>query len=482
MKRDLILRGYQEPAVDHIMNTPICVLAIAPNGGKTEISIEVISRYLKLNPNAKILILPHSTNVLKDNYYNRLEGLNLNFTYSKDFDPNTSVHISLPNSDRKIVGHYAFVIVDEAHENYFAPREQRLIGRINPSKQLLLTGTPSIFIRKGGYDIFKIASNEIPKEHQATLNLECVASNYKWMPHYNGINEVKASFMFNVDDTRKTLEAVMEQLLMRLQTKFTPEQFNHPSWVTKFKKWAFTYDQIGKTIIACKTISQANMVYDILKNEHDMNVGMSHSENDMDSVVIDDFKLGKLKILVVVNRARLGFSDVNLMNLIDITGTHNIDIIFQMFCRVLRGTPDVEKYYMKVTPKELHNMSVTHISVCAALMLTDRKFLEVYNGRNFNDIQIPVIRGNRPTPRGGSGGSRGGSRPNPVTRNILPEFTYNAIDTMKSVLHDAENPVSIYKMTTIARAKYILGHSKKRPTLTFEDILESCRGNLSLVE
>jgi hypothetical protein len=482
MKRNLVLRGYQEGAVDHIMKTPVCVLAIAPNGGKTEISIKVIDRYLQKNPNAKILVLPHSTNVLKDNYYDRLEETKANFTYSKEFDPNSSVHISLPNSEKKITGKYDFVIVDEAHENYFATREQRLIKNINPSKQLLLTGTPSIFIRKGGFDIFFIAANQIPEIYSAKLNLELVASNYKWLGNYTNDHEVKKSFMFNVDDTRKTLEAVMDKLLQRLQTKFTPVQFNHPSWVTKFKNWAFTYDQIGKTMIACKTISQANTVYDILKNEHNMNVGLSHSLNDTESSIINDFKAGEYNVLVVVNRGRLGFSDVNLMNLIDMTGTHNPDIIFQMFCRVLRGTPDMTKYYMKVTPKELHNMSLTHLSVCAGLMLTDIKFLKIYNGRNFNDIQIPIIRGNRPSPTVGSTSGSGGTRPNPVTRNILPEFTYNVVDTMKSVLHDAENIASIYKMTTIGHVKYTLGHSKQRPKLTFEDIVESCRGNLSLVE
>jgi len=46
MKRDLILRGYQEPAADYIMNHHRTVLAVAPNGGKTEISIAVIERYL----------------------------------------------------------------------------------------------------------------------------------------------------------------------------------------------------------------------------------------------------------------------------------------------------------------------------------------------------------------------------------------------------------------------------------------------------
>ena len=33
-KRDLILRDYQIPAAEHALQSPKCVLAIAPSGGK----------------------------------------------------------------------------------------------------------------------------------------------------------------------------------------------------------------------------------------------------------------------------------------------------------------------------------------------------------------------------------------------------------------------------------------------------------------
>ena len=45
-KRQLILRHYQVPASDYAMNHDISVLGLAPNAGKTEISIDVIGRYL----------------------------------------------------------------------------------------------------------------------------------------------------------------------------------------------------------------------------------------------------------------------------------------------------------------------------------------------------------------------------------------------------------------------------------------------------
>lgn len=148
-----------------------------------------------------------------------------------------------------------------------------------------------------------------------------------------------------------------------------------------------------------------------------------------------------------------------------------------MFCRALRGTSDMQKYYVKVTPKELHNMSLTHLSVCAALMLTDREYLLTYNGRNFNDIKIPILKGSKPVSGGTSGGG-GSIRNNPITRNMLPEFTYDVVDTMRSVLCDLNNTASIYKETTMGRVKYMLGYSKNRPPLSFDDILKSCRGEM----
>ena len=59
-KRDLVLREYQIPAAEFATNNSLAVLGMAPNGGKTEISIDVISKFLRLNPTAKVLILTHS--------------------------------------------------------------------------------------------------------------------------------------------------------------------------------------------------------------------------------------------------------------------------------------------------------------------------------------------------------------------------------------------------------------------------------------
>ena len=93
MKRQLILRDYQIPAEKHIANNSKTVLAIAPNGGKTEISIESISTYLKAHPNGRVLILAHSTNILLMNFFDRLEEIEVPYTYSKDLSDDAQVHI-----------------------------------------------------------------------------------------------------------------------------------------------------------------------------------------------------------------------------------------------------------------------------------------------------------------------------------------------------------------------------------------------------
>jgi len=117
-KRTLILRDYQVPASKYVLGSNKCVLAIAPSGGKTEITIDVIEKYIIENPAHKVLVLTHSTNVLLDNFVDRLKEINVSFTYSTNLNEVVQVHLCLPNSESKIKGHYDFIVIDEAHENY----------------------------------------------------------------------------------------------------------------------------------------------------------------------------------------------------------------------------------------------------------------------------------------------------------------------------------------------------------------------------
>jgi superfamily II DNA or RNA helicase len=447
-KRNLILRPYQEPASDFAFYNDISVLAVAPNGGKTEISIDVIRRCLLLNTKWRVLVLTHSTNVLKDNYTERLDGLNLNFKYSTEFADDCQVHICLPHSEHLINLHYDFVIVDEAHENYLAPRMQKIIKKTTPSKQLLLTGSPFPFIKKGGYKIYTLAVNSLPEEYFAKLQIELVTSKYNWDKKYNNKLELTKGIHFSTSETRDAMEKILLKLIERVKKGLSAEEFNTPGLLAKFKSWIYTYKKLGKTMIVCKSINQAKDVNNIL-NEHGVGSVVSDSETDKDSLQISNFKNNKVNVLVVVDRARLGYSDENLYNIIDMSGTHNPNVIYQIFCRALRGNQKMQKYYLKVTTQEFGMKDITTWAVSAALMLTDKKFLSTYSGNNLTGIKIPIIKQIHKN-------NKNYREKRKRNSNIsFPDFTLttDVIDLFKNIIHDLNEPVSIYKLVTLHEVK-----------------------------
>tara|TARA_Y100000389_G_scaffold119370_1_gene116532 strand:- start:571 stop:2010 length:1440 start_codon:yes stop_codon:yes gene_type:complete len=475
--RNLELRDYQKNISDNIRNTEKekNVVAIAPGGGKTETSVQIISDYLEDNPNDRVLVLTHSTTVLLNNFHERIEEINVNFTYSTDISEDVQVHLMIPQNYKKIIGEYGLLIVDEAHENYLAPTVQTIIETIKPNKQVLLTGSPSKFIGKPDYNIQFVSTNEISDEYFSKLQIELVASDYDWMDNYNDDNEVKEGFIYTKDSTYNSLSYVMEKLIQRLKHSLPAEEVNNPTFITKLKKWSSVYKQLGKTLIYTKRVEQADIIYDLLKDKG-VNVIKSHSKCDDDSDNIVKFKNNEYNVLVVVNRAKLGYSDDDLMNIIDMSGTHNIDMIYQIFSRVLRGGPEMNKYYLKITPKKLENMALTHICTCGALMLTDREYVSKYNGKNFNTFTIPVKKSITI--------DKDYSKPKTekdITKTIkdnneirLPEFSMDVVDTFKNIIYDLNKEVSIYKKTTMDDVRYSFNYSKKRKSrYTLEEIIET---------
>jgi len=487
MNREIILRPYQKNCSDYIMKSERCVLALCPNGGKTEISIDAITRYLELFPNAKILVLAHSTNVLLNNYMDRLNSSNVPFTYSDKFDKDSNVHVCIPNNEDKIKGKYDFIIVDEAHENYLADRVQSIIKKTKPSKQLLLTGTPSKFIYEGNYDIFAIGLDELDEKYFAKLNIELVTSNYNLKEtDYNKDQEVKNTFQYTIEDTEKTVESVVLSLIDRLESGLSAEQFNDPSLFTKFKvffknkkkeilTWNNTFKKVGKTLIVCNNTDQADLVCSILKR-NDVNVVASHYRCDGGENIVN-FKNNKHDVLVVVDRCRIGYDDSEVINLIDMSGTRNIDLIYQMMCRVIRGDQSITKYYMKVTTNDLVKMAADEICVNGALILTNKDYLLKYNGRNFNDLKIPTLKLPRKIVNTNTKTvtTNKDNKPTRERTSIFPDITNDVFKLLKDIKHDLNNTTSIYKLTTISDAKRDLGLIKERKAKTYEEILAIAR-------
>ena len=421
MKTDVTLRYYQVESIKFLETEhDKLVLAMCPSSGKTETIIHYIDDLYKQNKNVKVLILPHSTNVLLDNFYQRLESRNVHFTYSTDTSINCNVHVILPQSHSKIKDKYDIVIVDEAHENYFAKTVQNILKRTSPTKQILLTGTPYQFVDKKEFKIHFLALNDLDSSLLPKLRFDIIESDYEWNGNYNALGEIKSSFIFKKENTDKTLDDTFKFI-------FDRENFK----------------EINKTLIVCKSIDQSEYVKSYLDNI-DIYSEISNSKNDIKSEIVNDFKQNKIKVLIVVNRARLGYDDSDLVNLIDMSGTLNPNIIYQMFARLLRGDSSQQKYYIRLTSKN-DDLLNSELSTSLALMLTDKKYIQVFNGKNFKEKDIIIKKDLLLTLKN----NKKSNKKSLNSRRILVE-TDNVINFYKKVIIDTENNIGLYKSCKVS--------------------------------
>lgn len=464
------IRSYQKRPILRIENlNGKLVLAMCPNSGKTFVSILGIDGYLKKHPNEKWLIIAHSTNVIKDNFIQSLEQLknDISFTWSTDLSDNSQVHIIITASAPLVTQKYNNVLVDEAHENYLTSNQSKdqlknLIAKIGAKNELLLTGTPSKFVLAGGFDIEVVSLLEMPTQYMSTLGVELIETRYNWRSHYTRGGSLRDSAFGNMTDSEMAMSSITLEILNKIKNDLTAEQFNKVRLLKRLTRNSkeLIGELFGKilkrTMFVCGSIQQADDVNLILNNAG-VSSEVSHSESDESSDLFNNFKAGKFSVLVVVNRGRLGYSDDGLYNIVDMSGTHNPDLIYQMFARVLRGKPNQQKYYYKVTTQEPGMRSLTHMSTCAALMLTDREFLSTFNGKNFNGMKIPVIASSITKK---SNGQTKKSKSTESNKLKLPEFTNDIIDFMRNIIADKDKEASVYKMTTISEVKKLLGENK----------------------
>jgi superfamily II DNA or RNA helicase len=435
-KNDIILRDYQQEAVSFLNdNEGKLILAMCPSSGKTETIIYYLNEQYNLNPNLKVLILPHSTNVLLDNFYERLETRNVDFSYSSEINDDVNVHVILPQNHNKIVGHYDLIIIDEAHENYLAKTIQGIIKKTNPQKEILLTGTPSKFIGNNDFKLHFVALSDLCELYTPKLRIDIIESDYDWNGNYSKTKELKNSYKFTKESTEKSLIKTFDFLLKRNNS-----------------------NSVEKTLIVCRNIAQSNYVKDYLASIGFVSE-ISNSENDKDSENISKFKNNLIDILIVVNRARLGYDDADLINLIDMSGTLNPNIIYQMFARLLRGTKDMNKYYIRLTSKD-DDVYNSEIATSVSLMLTHRNYIKVFNGKNFNAQDIIVnqeffVKSKKSL-------DKPKNKSNTLSkRKLFIDFqddnTFDVINFFKEVIKQKEKNIGLYKFCKVSDVLSQLG-------------------------
>lgn len=405
------MRDYQETIVsDIISNFNIgkpYVLGSCPSSGKTEMAIEALIRLIEAGHVNRVLILAHSTNVLKENFYNRLiEYFNEDdievMRGQKDYNYDARIQVMIPQNIKHVTGEFELVITDEAQHNVLAEDGNygRIIEMVQPKFQLLLTGTPSKFVRENAlsegdapYYINTVGMDTIGFEHFHDVRFDLIRSAYGFTnADYNQYNDLLTDIKFSFDETERTINNVIIGAVRNIALRNGIDLPKDSDFILEGRK-LIKSGKFGKTLIMCRSIEQANQTSQIISKLFGVNVRVSQSQNDSDSRELDNFKDGKFNFLCVVKRAREGYDDNKVLNLIDITMTHNIDLIYQMFCRVVRldkSNPN-PKLYIKVTSNAEGMPEYTMNIMTAALMLGSTENLARFNGSNFRDIEMPRI-------------------------------------------------------------------------------------------
>lgn len=415
LKKRLIMRGYQEIVVTDIidkfgLNTPY-VLGSCPGSGKTEMAIEAMIRLIESGEVNRVLVLAHSTNVLKENFYERLceyfnEGTDIDVMRGqKNYNYNARIQVMIPQNISHVIGKFDLIITDEAQHNVLAEdgNYSRIVEMVEPKFQLLLTGTPSKFVLENNlatneesdlpYHINTVGMDMVGFEHFHNVRFDLIKSAYGFTNEdYNTNKDLYTDVKFSFEETQRTVNNVIIGVVRNIALRNGVVLPKDSDFVLEGKKLV-QEGKFGKTLIMCRNIEQANQISSIISKLFEVKVRVSQSKNDTDSSNLDKFKRNQFEFLCVVNRAREGYDDNKVVNLIDITMTHNIDLIYQMFCRVVRldKTNPNPKLYIKVTSNAEGMPEYTMNIMTAALMLGATENLSAFNGRNFRGLVMPRI-------------------------------------------------------------------------------------------
>jgi superfamily II DNA or RNA helicase len=389
------------------------VLAAGTSAGKTItslISLEIFYSDIK-NSNKRTLVVPASKTVLRDNYSIELEKFNPNFGYfvatnKKELeeainDKSYQVIIALPQTisrNYKLLPKIHNFILDEAHQWYFKNTIQTIIKHIKPTKQLLLTGTPSRFIAKGnGFDFFFVPVMDLYNEDRVSnIKIEVVSSSYdfKQKDYLSNYGSLKASKTNSSKEAKDALSMVCDEMILKLRSRLGNKYLSNLRGANKISS---LFNDLDKTIIFCHSVKQSNAFFKELNSMKGLKdkVLLSHSDNDKDSEYFETFRTqSEYKVLVAVDRGKLGYNLPDLFNVVDFTLTQSLDMILQMMGRILRlSDKNKQKTYFKVSTKNTAGYFVDLMTGALCLFTNDSPtyYYSSFNGKNMGGILIPKV-------------------------------------------------------------------------------------------
>lgn len=451
------------------------VLAAGCGAGKTFMSIHFLENYLQENPDVKVLVLAHAQEILRSQYSAELRLLQPSFSWctvttgaglADDYQRH-SVLVTLPQTlqSRKIPK-FDLIIVDEAHLFYFAPTVEGIIRRAKPKHQVLLTGTPSPFIRRnnekaGSYHLISMPQDELLEAGAINdLVIENATTTYDITERdYNREGNVRSDFFFKNTDTGTTLDDLLLRIRDRLaapkNTAVINSAYLSRALNSRALDWLPVLRGFKKTMIACHNQKQAKQVADYFRAA-EVDTALSISDTDGESSEVRRFQdEDDCLLLVVVGRGILGFNERRLENVIDMTGSRNIDRVFQLMSRAVRKRldpgRDEPKLFVKIVPYTM-TAYFSHV-MTAALCLTTREWYETYDGTNSLDLRLPVTR--EPAKRRDS--ERHSGAPGRQPRHEIPQpvayYEFPAIRLFKDLFHKDGATLHVYEWTTLGEVK-----------------------------
>jgi len=359
----------------------------------------------------------------------------------------------------------------------------------------LLTGTPSSFIyenqyKKGKFVILPVTINELLKYGRIEdVILEIASAPFDFKnKDYNSNYELKKDVKYTEEQVFETLDNVLKQILNRLRSILKNDPIKYAmvkrNGILKYAaEWKIVLQELEKTMLAAYDIKQAGYIkkyFDKIGIKSVISVSTGEY-SDPHSVEMAKFKTDKdCPILIVVRRGTLGFNMPEMENVIDMSMSQNIDTIFQLVSRVIRPHPDgKKKLFFKVVP---HNLSdYFEYVMTAVLCLTDIKYYLKYNGKNFLDLEIPVVKttkNKKTTPTSSS--SSNSNNVKQVKQNKFKAIEFIGLPSIrffKDILHNNHEFVGHgYAYVKIREIRDLLLNDKTSWTL--EDIMASARGNV----
>ncbi len=384
--------GASKKVDDEWLRNRIAILAMCPSAGKTKTALK--KAFETLISGGRVLILAHGTNVLKNQWSDELKQLGAPFSASPE--SKESLVVSIPQSVIGKIENETFdlLIVDEAHEFYYADTVQNIIKSNNFKKELLLTGTPSIFIQNGHKPVIVSGTTVYEKGKLSNAYIGLVKSSYSITDDdYNKMtNDADNKKLTNVKETERTLDALLKEMLIRIKSSTlnaSPNALNLLNLATGdlCNSYKSTFGTLEKTMIAARSIQQGRHIMKYLQ-KNGVETLMSDSDNDPSSENIEHFKNNpKIKVLVTVKRGILGFNMPELVNVVDFSCTRDIDRIYQLYARVLRKHPqNKRKFFFRVVSKV--NPAVDSFYTQAAICLNSADFISKYNKKNLKSLEI----------------------------------------------------------------------------------------------